>query len=548
MPRYDDWADRVEDPGEHAIQFIERRLRHTKGEFAGRPFMLEPWQREGIIRPLFGTIDDEGYRQYRTAYIEMARKNGKSEIAAAVALKLLFADGEPGAEIYSAAADRDQASIVFNVAKDMVEANKGLRKRAKIYRTKVIEVPGTGCVYKAISADAFSKHGFNAHGIIFDELHAQPNRELWDVLTTSTGARRQALVFAITTAGWDRKSICWEQHEYAEKVLSGKVHDPSFFAYIMALAERCDVCPPDLAMSCEHVDWRNERNWYKANPALGVFRSIAEMRRLVVKAQESPALQNTVRRLYLSQWTKQDERWLDLSAWDRAAGSVDEAELVGKFCYAGLDLASTIDVAAFVMVFPVEVVTETPEGNEQVQIKFKVVSRFWIPQETVTQRTRKDNVPYESWVQRGLITATPGNVIDHDRIKQDIIELRNKHEIRDIGYDRWNATQLVVNLQDAGFVCTPIGQGFGSLSAPTKDLMTYVLDGSLEHGGNPVLRWMADNMAVTQDAADNVKPDKKKSTEKIDGMVALIMGLDRAVRQGHKPSVYLKRGFVILGG
>lgn len=515
------WTPREVDPGQHAVEFVERRLRHTKGEFAGKPFKLEDWQDQEIIRPLFGTIDPEtGLRQYSTAYVEVPRKNGKSEIAAAVALKLLCADGEPGAEVYSAAADKAQASIVFDVAKGMVEQDPGLRKRCKIYRTKVIEVPKTGSVYRVLSADAFTKHGLNAHGIVFDELHAQPNRELWDVLTTSVGARRQPLVFAITTAGYDRKSICWEIHEHARKVAEGVVDDPSFFSYVKSI-------PAD-------ADWTDEKWWKHANPALGVFRSIAEMRRQYARAAESPAMQNTFRRLYLNQWTSQDERWLDLAAWDASAGEVDETALQGQLCYGGLDLASVNDVAALVLFFPM--------GDHA-----KIVCRFWVPEEQVSLRVRKDGVPYDQWVAQGLLTVTPGNVIDYDRIRTDIAELAQTFDIREIGFDRWNATQLIVNLMADGRTCTPIGQGFGQMSAPCKDLLTLVLQKQIHHGGNPVLRWMADNMAVVQDAAGNLKPSKQKSSEKIDGMVALVMATDRAVRNGHKPSVYDERGFVVLG-
>jgi phage terminase large subunit-like protein len=542
-------TDRQLDPGQHAVDFIQTYLKHTKGEWAGRQFILEPWQREGIIRPIFGDVTWEcedgcpacegvegelhtgsSLRRVNTAYVEVARKNGKSEIAAALALKLLLADGEAGAEVYGAAADKDQASIVFNVARDMVDMNPHLRKRVKVYRARVMEVPKTGSVYRVLSSDAFSKHGLNAHGIVFDEIHAQPNRELWDVLTTSTGARRQPLTFGITTAGYDRKTICWELHEYAMKVLRGEVDDPSFFAFVQALPEFCEAC---RSRECEHVDWKNEANWYKANPGLGVFRNIAEMRKMFTRALESPALQNTFRRLYLSQWTSQDERWLDMSVWDRSAGEVDETALRGQTAFAGLDLASVLDVAAFVGVVPVG---ET----------FKVITRFWIPERTVDERSRKDNVPYRYWVERGLVKATPGDVIDYEVIKADLIELQHQFVWKDLGYDRWNATDLVTKLQDARWKCTPIGQGYGNLSAPMKDLMTFVTQGRVHHGNNPVLRWMADNLAVEQDPAGNLKPSKKKSTEKIDGMVALIMALDRAVRGGYKKSVYEKRGMASL--
>jgi len=504
-------ADRV-------VRFIERLLRHTKGRWAGVPFALLPWQKDDIIRPLFGTLNTDGTRQYRTGYIEIPRKNGKSELAAAVALYLLFADREPGAEIYSAAADRDQASIVFNVAAQMVRQSPALFKRCKIIDSqKRIVVQKTNSFYRAVSADVPTKHGFNAHGIIVDEVHAQPNRELWDVLTTSTGARLQPLVFAITTAGYDRHSICWEQHDYAEKVLNRVVDDPTFFAYICAAPEE--------------ADWRDEKVWRQANPALGEFRSIEEMRALARKAEQVPALQNTFRRLYLNQWTTQETRWLDLAKWDASAGLVKPEELLGRECYGGLDLASSVDIAAFVLVFPME------------DDFFRVLPYFWIPEENMRERSVRDRVPYDVWVREGLIEATEGNVIHYAAIKDKIRRLGEVYNIKEIAYDRWGAVQISQELEDAGFTIVPMGQGFASMSPPTKELLNVVLTERLHHGGHPVLRWMADNMAVKQDPAGNIKPDKSKSTDRIDGMVALIMALDRTVRHRNEgPSVYEKRG------
>ena len=514
------WTDRKVDPGEHAIQFIERRLKHVDGKWAGTPFILPEWQREGIIRPLFGTVREDGTRQYRTAFLALPRKNGKSTMAAAIGLKMLFADGEAGAQIFSAAADRDQARIVFNSAWRMIEASPALSGRAKKYRVGTIEVPKTGSIYRVLSADAYSKHGLNAHGIIFDELHAQPNRELWDVLTTSTGARVQPLVVAITTAGYDEQSICFELWNYAEKVLSGVIDDPTFFAYIRSAPKE--------------ADWRDEKVWRATNPALGEFRNIEEMRDLARRAEYTPALQNTFRRLYLNQWTSQETRWLDLSAWDESAGLVVEQKLEGRACYAGLDLASTTDIAALVLVFPMD------DGT------FESLSYFWIPGDNIQERVRRDRVPYDVWVAQGLITATEGNVIDYAAIESKIKQLAAGFNIREIGFDRWGATQLSQNLQGENFTVVPIGQGFASMSAPTKELLNLILSQRLHHGGHPVLRWMADNMMVRTDPAGNLKPDKQKSREKIDGMVALIMAIDRAIRNENAPSKYERAGLLVI--
>ena len=482
-----------------AVKFIEA-LPHTKGRWAGVRFTLADWQRSEIIEPLFGTVTKEGKRQYRTAYLEVGRKNGKSELAAAIALKLLVADGEEGAEIYGAAADRDQATIVFHVAAEMVRRKPQLAKRLKVIDSqKRIIDPKTGSFYRAIPADAAGSHGFNASGVIFDEVHAQPSRELWDVLSTSTAAREQPLVFAITTAGFDRQSICWELHEYARKVLTGSVRDPTFFAWIRALPEESD--------------WTDERNWKLANPGLGDFRSIEELRDMVNRAKETPALQNTVRRLYFSQWTSSETRWFDLGTWDRCAGLT--GDLSGKECFGGLDLASTSDFAAWVTYFP--------EGH-------KVLAQFFLPEKAV-QRRGPMQAQLEAWQREGWLTITPGDCIDYEYIKQQILRDADLYQVQEIGYDRWNATQIALQLQDelGPNIVVPVRQGFATLSAPSKLLETLVAEGKLNHGGNPILRWMADNCMVETDANENIKPSKKKSSEKIDGIAALVTALDRAM-------------------
>jgi phage terminase large subunit-like protein len=503
-----------------AVNFFERLLRHSKGEWSGKPFTLLNWQKNDIIRPLFGwKRKSDNTRRYRTAYIEIPRKNGKSTISAGIALCLLYADGEPAAEIYSAAADRDQASIVFEEAKRMVDASPELQRRSNVYKRSIV-VRETLSSYKVLSADAPTKHGLNAHGIIFDELHAQPNRELWDVLTTSTGARRQPLTVAITTAGYDRNSICWEQHEYARQVLSGVIEDPTFFAYIAA-ADETD-------------DWTEEATWAKSNPSMGATVKLEYLQQECRKAQQSPAYQNTFRRLHLNQWTQQETRWLDLSAWDECGAPFNPKLLEGAACYGGLDLASTSDVASFVLCFPAEA------GEDE---HYTWLPLFWIPEENMVERARRDRVPYDAWARDGLIRVTPGNTIDYGYIVRDIEELRDVYDVREIAFDRWGAFQVSQQLDGVGFTMIGFGQGFASMSGPTKELLRIVLDGRLRHGGHKVLRWMADNVVVSTDPAGNVKPNKQKSREKIDGIVAGIMALDRALRN---QSVYDSRGMLSL--
>lgn len=507
---------------DNAIDFFEKYLTHTKGEWAGKPFILAPWQKNKIIRPLFGTLNSDGTRQYRMAYVSTARKNGKSELASGVALKLLLADGEIGGEIYSVAGDRDQAAIVFNVAAQMVRNNPELYARCKIIDSqKRIVVYKTGSFYRVLSAEHYNKHGFNASGVIFDELHVQPNRLLWDVMTSSGGTRRQPLTFAITTAGFDENSICYEQYSYAKKIKRKLVDDPTFFNFI------CEVS--------ENANWKDKKNWKKANPALGDFRKPKEMEDAFVKALEVPAYQNTFRRLYLNQWTEQNERWIDLDSWDATAGEVDLEDLEGKRCCAGLDLASNVDIAALVLVFP-------PDGNGI--DKYKVLPFFFIPADNIEKRVRKDRVPYDVWIREGYIQATSGNVIDYGMIEKKFFELQKQYDLQDVAFDRWGATQISQRLDDEGFKMVAFGQGFASMAGPTKELMAMVLSKTIAHGGNPVLRWMANNMVVKQDPAGNLKPDKSKSGEKIDGMVALIMAIDRAIR--HNLSVYDERGILTM--
>jgi phage terminase large subunit-like protein len=503
-----------------AVRFFEQFLRHSKGEWAGQRFVLEDWQKYEIIRPLFGWKRPDGTRRYRTAYIEVPRKNGKSTMAAGIALLLLFADDEPGAEVYSAAADRDQAGIVFEQAKQMVEAAPQLARLAEVYKRSIV-VPSSVSVYRVLSADVKTKHGLNAHGVVFDELHAQPTRELWDVLTTSVGARRQPLVVAITTAGFDRESICWEQHEYARQVLEGIFEDPSYFAYIRA-ADQED-------------DWLDEDVWARANPNLYATVKMDYLRNEARRAEQTPAYQNTFRRLHLNQWTQQETRWLPLEAWDACGAPFDARLLEGTPCYGGLDLASSSDIASLVLCF-----TSEP-GEEE---RYAWIPFFWIPEENMVERARKDRVPYDAWSRDGLITATEGNVIDYGYIIRDIEELGERYNIREIAFDRWGAFQVSQALEGAGFTMVGFGQGFVSMAGPTKELLRLILDGRLAHGGHPVLRWMADNMVVSTDAAGNVKPNKAKSREKIDGIVAGIMALDRAIRHQAAGSVYEGRGLL----
>ena len=509
---------------DYAVNFIEC-LCHTKGTWAGKPFELIDWQ-EQIIRDIFGTLKPNGYRQFNTAYIEIPKKMGKSELAAAVALLLCCGDGEERAEVYGCAADRQQASIVFEVAADMVKMCPALAKRVKILASqkRIVYLP-TNSFYQVLSAEAYSKHGFNIHGVVFDELHTQPNRKLFDVMTKGSGdARMQPLYFLITTAGTDTHSICYETHQKAKDIIEGRKIDPTFY--------------PVIYGADEDDDWTDPKVWKKANPSLGVTVGIDKVRAACESAKQNPAEENAFRQLRLNQWVKQSVRWMPMEKWDNCDFSVDEEELYGRVCYGGLDLSSSTDITAFVLVFP-------PRDESE---KYVVLPYFWIPEENIDLRVRRDHVPYDLWERQGVLKSTEGNVIHYGYIERFIESLGEKFNIREIAFDRWGAVQMVQNLEGMGFTVVPFGQGFKDMSPPTKELMKLVLEQRIAHGGHPVLRWMMDNIYIRTDPAGNIKPDKEKSTEKIDGAVATIMALDRAIRCGNDTteSVYDERGLLFI--
>ena len=450
-------------------------------------------------------------------------KTHNSELAAAIALYLLYADNEPSAEVYGAACDRNQASIVFDVARQMVEMSPALLRRSKIRSAgkRIINYRNAG-FYQVLSAETGTKHGLNVSGLVFDEIHAQPNRKLYDVLTKGSGdAREQPLFFIITTAGNDKNSICYELHTKALDLMQGRKKDYTFYPVVYGLEA--------------DEDWTDEANWYKANPSLGHTIKIERVREAYQNAIENPAEENVFKQLRLNIWTSASIRWIPEQVYDKGNIPIDLDSLRGRMCYGGLDLSSTSDITALVLAFP-------PRNDDE---KYILLPFFWLPEDTLELRCRRDHVLYDVWQKQGFIQTTEGNVIHYGFIEKFIERLGETYNIREIAYDRWNATQMVQNLEDMGFTMVPFGQGFKDMSPPSKELFKLLMEGNILHGGNPVLKWMAGNVVMRQDPAGNIKPDKEKSVEKIDGIVASIMALDRCIRNGKgSGSVYDERGVI----
>ncbi len=486
---------KTETQAARAIRLINQ-LTHTKGPFAGQSFDLRPWQRR-IVKALFKTRKD-GRRQYRTCLLMLPRKNGKSELCAALAIYFLLFDGEIGAEVYSAAADKTQAALVFDVAAQMIRNDEELLSKCEIIDSqKRIVHRGSGSFYRAISAEAYSKHGFNASVVIYDELHVAPNRDLWGVLSTSQGARNQPLMMAISTAGYDRHSILYDLYSHAKKVQENPAIDPTFL--------------PILYEAPEGADWTDEKVWKAVNPALGDFRSLEEMRATFARARQLPGEENDFRQLYLNQWVEQQTRWMSLLAWDACRAPIDRAALRGRNCYLGLDLSTTTDMSALVAIFPDQ------DGG------YDVFPQFFIPADNIRGRVHRDRVPYDVWQQQGHLIATPGNQIDYQYIRRTVHDWAAEFQVVKIGFDSWNAHDLInqIELQDR-LPVVRVPQNLINLSGPTKSLERAILGKHLRHDNHPILRWNAGNAESYSDGNENKRLVKSDKTERIDGMAALV--------------------------
>jgi phage terminase large subunit-like protein len=496
----------------HAIDFF-KFLKHSKGEWAGDTFKLEPWQ-QFIQWNIFGWMNRQGNRRFRTAYIEVPRKNGKTTWGAGTALYLFFGDGEPGSEVYSAATIRDQARLAHSEAVRMVKASPVLRSRIKIFKDN-LSIMDTASKYEPLGADADTMDGLNVHGALIDELHEHKKRDTWDVLETATGARRQSLVFSITTAGFDRTSICWEQHEYTEKILKRSAEDDTYFGIIYTIDDG--------------DKWTDENAWKKANPNLGLSVKLDDLQRKAAKVKELPAAQNNFLRKHLCIWTQQSTRWIDLALWDsNNLYPIKEEDLKGRVCFGGLDLSSVSDLSAWVMLFQ-----DMGSGH------FDVLARFWCPEARLVDRKNKLRDQYKAWERGGFLSITDGEAIDYEFIRAQVLKDAATFKIDSVNVDRlFQGYQLSMQLAQEGMNITSMGMGYMSFAGPMNELETLLLKKQLNHGGNPVLRWMADNLAVSTDAAGNRKPNKDASQSKIDGIVATLLALDRAMRKENKRSKY----------
>lgn len=525
----------------HAIEFFESFLRLAEGENAGQPFDLEPWQ-QFIIGSLFGWKGADGFRRFRTAYIEVGKGNGKSPLAAGIGLYGLVADGEAAAEIYSAAVVKDQAKILFRDAENMRSFSPLLRQKIAAHLNN-LSVARSGSYFRPISSEKRGLDGKRVHMALIDEIHEHPSSVVVDKMRAGTKGRRQALIFEITNSGYDRQTVCYQHHEYSQKILDGIIPNDSWFAYICQL-DCCEECrrAGREQPSCDDCDsWLDEAVWIKANPNLGISIKPKYLQEQVLEAMGMPAKENIVKRLNFCIWTQAETRAIGAEAWSACsgiAGPVDPVEvrkqwieeLRGRDSFAALDLASTTDIAAEVLYFP--------KGNGNPLAR--VLPFFFVPQEAIEERSRKDRVPYDVWARQGFIIPTPGNVIDYDFIREHTRNLARDYRIQEMAFDPWNATQLVTQLQADGMKMVEHRQGYQSMTAPTKELLKMVVAREFGHGHNPVLAWMADNLVVTPDPAGNLKPDRSRVREKIDGMVAFIMAIGRALAspQPAAPSVW----------
>ena len=479
---------------QRAISFIER-LKHTKGQWAGLRFKLEPWQ-QFIIWNIFGWKMADGTRRFRYAYVEIARKNGKTALSAGIGLYMLFADGESRPEVYSAATVKDQARICFSDAVEIVKATD-LKNYLTPYRNSIVyELKGG--MMKPLSSDYGTHDGLNPSCGIIDEFHAHKDSGMFDVIKSAFGARKQPLMFIITTAGFNKAGACYAYRDNVIKILRGINEDDTLFGIIYTMDA--------------NEEWDNPQMWIKSNPNLGVSLFPNYLEDQVNDAKNRPEAVRNVMTKNVNLWVDAEKTWILDDAWMKCVGTTEIEDLRGCECWGGLDLSNVSDITAFVLIF---------HEND----KFQLLPFFWIPEEKMLEKIRKENINYDLWVKAGFVKVTSGNVLDYEFVKADILQVVEIYDLQSSAYDRWNSSQTIIDLQNEGMECNPFGQGYGSMSAPSKEFEKLVLSEKIEHFGNPVLRWMLSSTLIKTDPAGNIKPDKEKSVQKIDGIVASIMAL-----------------------
>jgi len=508
----------------YGISFF-RFLRHSKGELAGRRFQLEPWQKF-CVGSVLGWKRADGFRRFRTAYIELPKKAGKSSLAAGFGLYGLIADREPGAEVYATAAKRDQARIVFGDAQRMVRASPELRRRVSVFKLN-LSVDRTGSKFEPLSADEKTADGLNPSHVIVDELHRQKSAALRNLMDSGMVSRRQPLMVIITTAGDNNPASAYAiENDYALKPLDGASVDDSYFAFVAAIDDP--------------AKWDDPGQWATANLNLGVSVKIDELARLCAQAKASPTKKAEFLRYHLNVRTSDSTRAIDMDVWAENAGEpIDIAALAGRKCYLAIDLSSKQDISATVKLFP-------PEGDEE--RKWIVVPRFFTPRDTIDTRGERDRAHYRLWVEGGWMEATPGNVIDHARVRDTVLEDARLYQIESLPYDPWNATQLAVELQGQGLPVIEFVQGLRSYTEPTKEFLNFLADRKFRHGAHPVLSWMASNLYTQSDKNENLMPHKGRSTGRIDGITCMIMCVGRALAGADDSNAALEQAILERGG
>jgi phage terminase large subunit-like protein len=509
------------DEAEIALRFYPATLKHSKGKWGKHPFVLEPWQKF-IVWNLFGwKKESNSKRRFNISYAEVGRKNGKSTFVAGTGLKCLVLDGEPGAEIYSAATKMDQAKIIHTEAVRMVRKSPDLKKYLQIYTNNIV-MPSTESKYEPLGADAKTLDGLNPHFASLDEFHAHKSGEIHDVLRSAMGSREQWLLFIITTAGFNIHGVCHDEHDYAIKVLENIVTDDSYFAFICTVDDEENwrqkaFANCDTSNCAKCTNWKT--SWVKANPNLGVTVDIDDMKAMCKKAQESPGEMNSFLCKKLNIWTAQETKFINMEAWDKCGGVIDANTLLGKPCLAAIDMSSTKDLTANLKLF------DLPDG------RIFIKTNFYCPKDTAIQRSREDKVPYLKWAEQGWLTLTPGNVVDNEFVRRQIRQDWQDYDVEAMAYDKWgfesNRQELVKptdgakGLDEKKIIEFP--QTIGNMSEPTKEVERNILSGKYVHNNNPVLTWMINNVAVYTDPNENIRPVKNKSSERIDGFVALVM-------------------------